>query len=51
MFGQQLLQNNHYASDEVKDRLQELADARQKLEQYVNLAPLFTVGVSFEHVQ
>ena len=32
-FGEQLLENNHYASDEVRERLQELADARQQLEQ------------------
>ena len=33
MFGHQLLQNNHYASDDVRDKLQELADARKALEQ------------------
>ncbi|XP_074654192.1 spectrin alpha chain-like [Tubulanus polymorphus] len=32
MFGNQLLQNNHYASDEVKDKLDELANAREDLE-------------------
>lgn len=32
-FGHQLLQNNHYASDEVRDKLKELADAREKLEE------------------
>ncbi|KAI0240930.1 Spectrin alpha chain [Lamellibrachia satsuma] len=31
-FGHQLLQNNHYASSEVKEKLQELADARMELE-------------------
>ena len=35
MFGHQLLQNTHYASDQVKDKLQELSDARQLLEQSV----------------
>ena len=33
MFGNQLLQNNHYASDEVKDKLSELSGARESLEQ------------------
>jgi len=31
-FGHQLLQNNHYASDEVRAKLEELSDARQNLE-------------------
>jgi len=35
LFGQQLLQNNHYASDEVRGKLEELADARQNLEKLV----------------
>jgi len=34
-FGQQLLQNNHYASDDVHGKLEELADARQNLEKSV----------------
>ena len=33
MFGNQLLQNNHYASDEVRAKLDELAKARIDLEQ------------------
>lgn len=33
MFGHQLLQNNHYASDQVKDKIQELADARAQLDE------------------
>ena len=33
MFGNQLLQNNHYASDQVRDKLAELAKAREDLEQ------------------
>jgi spectrin alpha len=33
MFGHQLLQNNHYASDDVRDKLKELADSRELLEQ------------------
>ncbi|KAL5013103.1 hypothetical protein ScPMuIL_011654 [Solemya velum] len=33
MFGQQLLQNEHYASDDVKNKLEELAKAREQLEQ------------------
>lgn len=32
MFGHQLLQNDHYASPEVQDKLRELADARDQLE-------------------
>jgi len=36
-FGQQLLQNNHYASDEVRAKVDELADARQNLEKSVLL--------------
>lgn len=32
MFGHQLLQNEHYASDDVKSKLEELAEARQNLE-------------------
>ena len=32
-FGQQLLENQHYASDEVQARLGELRDARQQLEE------------------
>jgi len=34
-FGEQLLQKNHYASDEVRAKLDELADARQNLEKSV----------------
>lgn len=33
MFGQQLLQKDHYASDEVQEKLKDLADAREQLEQ------------------
>ena len=33
VFGHQLLQNNHYASDDVREKLKELADAREALEQ------------------
>ena len=33
VFGHQLLQNNHYASDDVRDKLKELAEARDQLEQ------------------
>ncbi|XP_052259701.1 spectrin alpha chain-like isoform X3 [Dreissena polymorpha] len=32
-FGQQLLQNHHYASEDVRVRLEELAQAREELEQ------------------
>uniref|UniRef100_T1IUQ9 Spectrin alpha chain n=1 Tax=Strigamia maritima TaxID=126957 RepID=T1IUQ9_STRMM len=32
MFGQQLLQSNHYASPEVQDKLENMTDARQQLE-------------------
>jgi spectrin alpha len=32
MFGHQLLQNNHYASDDVRSKLAELAEAREELE-------------------
>ncbi|XP_064649219.1 spectrin alpha chain-like isoform X2 [Lineus longissimus] len=32
MFGNQLLQNNHYASDEVKDKLESLGQSREALE-------------------
>jgi len=32
MFGHQLLQNQHYDSEEVKTKLEELAEARQNLE-------------------
>ncbi len=32
LFGKQLLQANHYASDEVKDRLESMAEAREDLE-------------------
>ena len=32
MYGNQLLQNSHYASDEVKDKLDQLAQARDELE-------------------
>jgi len=40
-FGHQLLDNNHYASDEVRGKLEELADARQNLEKSV-FSLLFT---------
>lgn len=32
MFGHQLLQNNHYASEQVDDKLKELTEARKALE-------------------
>ncbi|CAH1785763.1 unnamed protein product [Owenia fusiformis] len=32
MFGHQLLQNDHYAADEVKEKLTELAESREALE-------------------
>ena len=35
MFGAQLLQNSHYASDNVQDKLQGLSEARAELEKYV----------------
>ena len=35
MFGQQLLQKDHYASDEVDEKLKDLAAAREALEQSV----------------
>jgi len=34
-FGDQLLQKNHYASEEVHSKLEELAEARQNLEKSV----------------
>lgn len=37
LLGQQLLQNQHYASDDVQQKLEELAKAREELEQYVML--------------
>jgi len=37
MFGHQLLQKNHYASDEVRGKLDELTEARQNLEKSVIL--------------
>lgn len=36
MFGHQLLQKEHYASDDVKAKLDELAEARQNLEKSVD---------------
>ena len=32
MFGKQLLQANHYASDQVQERLESMSDAREDLE-------------------
>merc|ERR1719394_446134 len=32
LFGQQLLQANHYASDQVQERLESMSDAREDLE-------------------
>jgi len=32
VFGHNLLQSNHYASDDISGKLDELADARQNLE-------------------
>jgi len=40
-FGHQLLQNSHYASSEVKEKLQELADARMELERFVQMLQSF----------
>ena len=34
-FGQQLLQNKHYASDEIEEKLKAIADARRELEKSV----------------
>jgi len=34
-FSHQLLDKNHYASDEVRAKLEELAEARQNLEKLV----------------
>lgn len=34
-FGQQLLDKNHYASDEVHTKLGDMAEARQNLEKWV----------------
>lgn len=33
VFGQNLLQNEHYASPDVRNKLEELAKAREELEQ------------------
>ena len=33
LLGQQLLQNQHYASKDVQEKLEELAKAREELEQ------------------
>ena len=33
LFGQQLLQNNHYASEDVREKLTDLGEARQQLEE------------------
>jgi spectrin alpha len=41
MFGHNLLQKEHYASDDVKAKLDELAEARQNLEKLVD---------NFQHV-
>ena len=35
MFGQQLLQSGHYASVEIQEKLESLAEARQELEKLV----------------
>lgn len=32
MFGQQLLQSGHYASVEIQEKLESMAEARQELE-------------------
>jgi len=40
-FGHQLLDKNHYASDEVRAKLEELADARQNLEKSVLLPTVY----------
>lgn len=32
LFGQQLLQSNHYASVEIQEKLESMAEARQELE-------------------
>ena len=32
LFGQQLLQNNHYASEEVREKLENLSGSRDELE-------------------
>lgn len=35
LLGQQLLQNQHYASEDVQVKLEELAKSREELEQWV----------------
>lgn len=34
-FGNQLLNSHHYASDNIKQRMEDVNDARKKLEEYV----------------
>jgi spectrin alpha len=34
MFGQQLLESNHYASPQVQEKLEAMNEARQELEKY-----------------
>jgi len=41
LFGQHLLQSNHYASPEVQEKLENMNMARQELEKYVSLFSLF----------
>jgi len=40
-FGQQLLDKNHYASDEVRTKLGDMAEARQNLEKLVFFVTVF----------
>jgi len=51
-FGEQLLHKNHYASDEVRAKLDELADARQNLEKSVLsvFSNLKTIVISLKEI-
>ena len=60
LFGQQLLDKNHYASDEVRAKLGDMAEARQNLEKlvlfchsllvsYLKTIPLCEFLKSFSH--
>ena len=37
LLGQQLLQHQHFASEDVQQKLEELAKSREELEQWVHL--------------
>ena len=45
LLGQHLLNNQHYASDDIQMKLQELAKAREDLEKY-NYFPVFVLTLS-----